>query len=131
MGLSDPIADFLTRIRNGLGAKHRYVEISWSRMREQLAEILKREGLVDDFLIKKEGCKGTIRVYLKYIGRNPVIHGLERVSKPGLRRYVTAEAIPQFFGGLGVSILSTSQGVMVGSEARKRGIGGELLCRVW
>lgn len=131
MGLSDPIADFLTRIRNGLSAKHRYVDLSWSRMRERLTEILKEQGLVDDFLIKKEGTVGVIRIYLKYTGRNPVIQGLKRVSKPGLRRYVTAETIPQFFGGLGIPIVSTSQGVLVGNEARKRGIGGELLCLVW
>jgi small subunit ribosomal protein S8 len=112
-------------------AKHRYVDLSWSKMRERLTVILKEEGLVDDYLIKKEGTKGTIRVYLKYTGRNPVIQGLKRMSKPGLRRYVTAENIPNFFGGLGVPIVSTSQGILAGKEARKRNIGGELLCLVW
>lgn len=131
MGLSDPIADFLTRIRNGLTAKHRYVDLGWSKMKERLSEILKEEGLVDDYLIKKEGTKGVIRIYLKYTGRNPVLQGLKRVSKPGLRRYVTTEDIPQFFGGLGIPILSTSQGILAGRDARQRGIGGELLCLVW
>lgn len=131
MVLSDPIAEFLTCIRNGLTAKHRFVDLGWSKMRERLTEILKEEGLVDDFLIKKDGTKGIIRIYLKYTGRTPVIQGLKRVSKPGLRQYVAAEDIPEFFGGLGVPIVSTSQGVLVGREARKRGIGGELLCLVW
>ncbi len=131
MGLSDPIADFLTRIRNALIAKHRYTEVRWSKMKERMAEILKEEGLIDDYLIKKEGTMGVIRLYLKYTGRQPVLQGLKRVSKPGLRRYVSAEDIPDFFGGLGIAILSTSQGVIQGGEARKRGIGGELLCLVW
>ncbi len=131
MGFSDPIADYLTRIRNGLTAKHRYVDLGWSKMKERLSEILKEEGLIDDYLVKKEGTKGVIRIYLKYTGRNAVLQGLKRVSKPGLRRYVTAEEIPQFFGGLGVPIISTSQGVLAGRDARQRGIGGELLCLVW
>ena len=131
MGFSDPIADFLTRIRNGLTAKHRYVDLGWSKMKERLSEILKEEGLVDDYLVKKEGTKGVIRVYLKYTGRDPVLQGLKRVSKPGLRRYVTTEQIPQFFGGLGIPILSTSQGILAGRDARQKGVGGELLCLVW
>lgn len=131
MGLSDPIADYLTRIRNGLTAKHRYVELGWSKMKERLSEILKEEGLVDDYLVKKEGTKGVIRIYLKYTGRTPVLQGLKRVSKPGLRKYVTTEEIPQFFGGLGIPILSTSQGILAGRDARQRGVGGELLCLVW
>lgn len=131
MGLSDPIADFLTRVRNGLMAKHRYVDLGWSKMRERLSEVLKEQGLVDDYLVKKEGTKGVIRIYLKYSGRTPVMQGLKRVSKPGLRRYVTKEQIPQFFGGLGIPILSTSQGIVSGAEARKMGVGGELLCLVW
>src|SRR5262245_54522693 len=101
MGLSDPIADFLTRVRNALIAKHRYTEVRWSRMKERMAEILKEEGLIDDYLIKKDGTKGVIRLYLKYTGRSPVLQGLKRVSKPGLRRYVTSDEIPNFFGGLG------------------------------
>ena len=131
MGLSDPIADYLTRIRNAVMAKHRYVDLGWSKMRERLTEILRNEGLVDGFLVKKEGTKGTIRVYLKYTGREPVIQGLKRMSKPGRRRYVTSQDVPQFFGGLGIPILSTSQGVLPGKEARERNLGGELLCLVW
>ncbi len=132
MSVSDPIADFLTIIRNGLMAKHRFVEVHWSKIKEALTQILKEEGLIEGFLLKKEGTIGTLRIYLKYAkGRNPVIQGLKRVSRPGMRKYVTCEEIPDFFGGLGVSILSTSQGIMVGKKARECHIGGELVCFVW
>ncbi|CDR33066.1 30S ribosomal protein S8 [Criblamydia sequanensis] len=132
MALSDPIADFLTRVRNASSAERRYVDICWSKMKEKLAEILKEQGFVENYLVKKENDKrGTIRIFLKYDSRKPVIRGLKRVSKPGLRRYVKHEDIPNFFGGYGVAIVSTSQGVMVGNEATKRRIGGELLCMIW
>jgi small subunit ribosomal protein S8 len=133
MAISDPIADFLTRIRNALRAEHRYVDVSWSRMKENIAEILKNLGFIESFLVKHDNKqRGTMRIFLKYAaGRKPVIQGLTRVSKPGLRRYVTREAIPQFFGGKGVSIISTSQGVLDGADAQRRNIGGELLCLVW
>lgn len=132
MPTSDPIADLLTRVRNGLKAQHRYVDIRWSRMKQDLAEILKGEGFIDDFLVRLEGTHGTMRVFLKYAqGRKPVIQGVKRISKPGRRQYVTCDEIPYFFGGLGVPILSTSQGVMPGREAKKRHIGGEILCHVW
>ena len=133
MAVSDPIADFLTMIRNAIKAEHRYVDVSWSKIKLSIVEILKAEGLVEDFLVKLEtNQRGTIRIFLKYIGgRKPVIQGIKRMSKPGLRRYVGSTDIPTYYGGLGLSILSTSQGVMAGSEARKRQIGGELLCLVW
>ncbi|MCB1113549.1 MAG: 30S ribosomal protein S8 [Chlamydiia bacterium] len=133
MAVSDPVADFLTRIRNSIRAEHRYVDVSWSKLKESLADILKSQGFVEDYLIKKDSPeRGTIRVYLKYThGRQPVIKGLKRVSRPGLRKYVGHEEIPQFFGGMGVSIVSTSQGLLPGKEAKKRKIGGELVCMVW
>ncbi len=132
MALSDPIADFLTRIRNAAQSQHRYVDMSWSKMKENLAEILKGQGFIESYLVKHESKqRGTIRLFLRYNGRQAAIQGLKRVSKPGLRRYVGYEDIPRYYGGMGVSILSTSQGVMAGIEANERKIGGELLCLVW
>ena len=133
MAVSDPVADFLTRIRNAIAAEHRYVDVSWSKMKQTLAEILKSQGFIENFLVKvDEGQRGTIRLFLKYAnGRRPVIQGLKRISKPGLRKYVSHQDIPQFYGNMGLSIVSTSQGVMPGSEAKEKGIGGELLCLVW
>ena len=133
MAVSDPIADFLTMIRNSIKAEHRYVDVSWSKIKLSIVEILKAQGLVEDFLVKLEtNQRGTIRIFLKYVGgRQSVIQGIKRMSKPGLRRYVSSSDIPTYYGGLGLSILSTSQGVMAGSEARKRQVGGELLCLVW
>jgi len=133
MALSDPIADFLTRIRNATKAQHRYVDISWSKMKQNIADILKNQGFIESYLVRQESQqRGTMRVFLKYVhGRQPVIQGLKRISKPGLRRFVGHEDIPSFYGNMGLSIVSTSQGVMAGVEARKRKIGGELLCLVW
>lgn len=133
MAVSDPLADFLTRIRNATRAQHRYVDIPWSKMKQHLAEILKNQGFVENVLVKvDEGKRGTIRLFLKYThGRRPVIQGLRRVSRPGLRKYVGHQDIPHFYGGMGLSIVSTSQGVMAGNDASKRKIGGELLCLVW
>lgn len=133
MAISDPVADFLTRIRNALKAQHRYVDIDWSKMKESIAEILKNEGFIENYLIKKESSqRGTIRIFLKYTkARKPVINGLRRISKPGLRKYVGRNDIPQFFGGLGLSILSTSSGILSGHAANEMKVGGELLCLVW
>lgn len=131
--ISDPIADFLTRIRNATRAQHRYVDVSWSVIKQNIAEILKTHGFIDSFLVKQDERKrGTMRVFLKYTdGRLPVIQGIKRVSKPGLRRYVGHQNIPHFYGGQGLSILSTSNGVMAGFEAVSKKVGGELLCLVW
>jgi small subunit ribosomal protein S8 len=129
--VSDPVADFLTRIRNSSVALHRYVDVPWSRMLQNIADILKNQGYVENYLVKLDKDRGTIRVFLKYEGRQPVIQGLKRVSKPGSRRYVGHNDIPRFYGGQGLSIISTSQGVISGFEASKRNIGGELLCLVW
>ena len=134
MAFNDPIADFLTRIRNSTRAQHRFVDMDWSKMRQRLAEILKNQGFVENYLVKvdDDGRRGTIRLFLKYAdGRCSVIKNLKRVSKPGLRKYVGHQDIPRFHGNMGLSIVSTSQGVMAGDEANKRGIGGELLCLVW
>lgn len=133
MALSDPIADFLTRIRNAIRAEHRYVDADWSKMKENIAKVLKEQGFIEDSLVQKdEKGRGKIRVFLKYAaGRNPVIQGLERVSRPGLRRYIGHQEIPRFYGDMGLAIISTSQGVLAGKEASKRKLGGELLCRIW
>lgn len=133
MAFNDPIADFLTRIRNSTKAQHRYVDIDWSKMKQNLAEILKNQGFIENYLLKvDENQRGTMRLFLKYAsGRRPVIQGMRRISKPGLRKYVGHQDIPRFYGNMGLSIISTSQGVMDGSEARKRKIGGELLCLIW
>jgi small subunit ribosomal protein S8 len=133
MAVNDPVADFLTRIRNAIKAQHRYVDVDWSKMKQSLAEILKSQGFIENYLVKvDDGQRGTIRMFLKYAsGRRPVIQGLKRISKPGLRKYVGHQDIPRFYGNMGLSIVSTSQGVMPGKEAKERGIGGELLCLVW
>jgi len=133
MAVSDPLADFLTRIRNSGRAQHRFVDVSWSKMKQTLAEILKQQGFIENYLVKVDECqRGTIRLFLKYTnGRRPVIQGLKRVSKPGLRKYVGHQEIPRFYGNMGLSIVSTSKGVMPGKEASEKGIGGELLCLVW
>lgn len=132
MVVSDPIADFLTRIRNAVKAKHRYVDVRWSVLKQSVAEILKSQGFIENVLVNQENGRGTIRVFLKYTeGRQPVIQGLKRMSKPGLRKYVKYDDIPLFYGGMGLSIVSTSQGILPGVEAKKRKVGGELLCLVW
>jgi small subunit ribosomal protein S8 len=130
--LNDPLSDLLTRLRNASRAKHRYVDVGYSKMKEAVIKILKEKGFVAHYLIKEEKKKGTVRVFLKYAGqREPVIRGLKRISKPSLRKYVSCGRIPRVFGGMGISILSTSRGVMEGSVARQQKIGGELLCLAW
>lgn len=131
--MSDPVSDFLTRIRNALQARHRYVDVPLSKLKQNIAVILKEQGFIENFLVKKdEKGRGTMRIFLKYrLGRNPVITGIKRMSKPGLRRYVAADDIPHFYGGLGLSIVSTSKGVLAGQDAQKQKVGGELLCIVW
>ena len=130
--INDPIADMLTRIRNGLIARHGEVRIPHSRVKARIAEILVREGYVEDVDIIAAGINSEIKVKLKYAAnRTPVIHGLKRVSRPGLRVYAGLSAVPRVQGGLGISILSTSRGVMTDREARRARVGGELLCEVW
>jgi small subunit ribosomal protein S8 len=130
--ITDPIADMLTRIRNALIARHDSTDVPVSKLKVSLAETLKREGFIRDFEVLQDGPKRTIRVHLAYSDkREPVIAGLQRVSKPGLRVYVQKREVPRVYGGLGVAIISTSQGVLTGREARRRGLGGEVICYVW
>lgn len=127
----DPIADMLTRIRNASRALLPTVAIPHSKMKESLAKILKAEGYVAEVLVEGATPKKAIKLRLKYEGKKGVIEGIKRVSSPGLRNYVGATEIPRVRGGLGVAVVSTSEGVMTGQEARKKNIGGELLCYVW
>ncbi len=129
---NDPIADLLTRIRNATRAQHRFVDLPKSRLNAEIVRVLKEEGFVQEFQLVEEDVAGYIRAELKYApGRVSLIHGLKRVSKPGLRRYVSCSEIPFVCGGLGIAILSTSCGVMTGKNARAKHVGGELLCTVW
>ena len=132
MTVSDPIADMLTRIRNAIMARHDFVLIPASRMKLSVARILRGEGFISDYEVLRGKPHRVIKIYLKYDDNNqPVLSGLERVSKPGLRVYVQQKEVPRVYGGLGIAILSTSNGVMTGQQARRRGFGGELLCYVW
>lgn len=137
MTITDPIADMLTRIRNGIMAGHTVVAMPHSKVKIAIAEILKSEGFIEDFETTESEDTGfkTLRVNLKYVGerreRQPVISGLERVSKPGRRVYTKKREIPWVLSGLGVAILSTPKGVMSGRRARQLGVGGEILCKVW
>ena len=132
MTVSDPIADILTRIRNAIMVRHESVMIPASRMKLAIARILKEEGFISDYEVVRGKPQRTIKIFLKYDDKNePVLSGLERVSKPGLRVYVQKKEIPRVYGGLGVVIISTAKGVMTGQQAWRQGIGGELLCYVW
>ena len=132
MSLSDPIADMLTRIRNASRAGLEVVEMPRSNMKSEIAKILKREGYILDYTTEGQGGKKTLRLYLKYLSEDePVIQGLKRASRPGLRRYVGADNMPKVLGGMGVAILSTSKGLLTARQARKDKVGGEVLCYVW
>jgi small subunit ribosomal protein S8 len=128
--MTDPISDMLTRIRNANRALLPQAQIPHSKLKESVAGILKSEGYVADFSVETTPLK-VIKIKLKYTGRKPVIEGLQRVSRPGLRRYSGATKVPRVLGGLGTTILSTSQGVMTAVQARKKNVGGEILCVVW
>lgn len=132
MVMTDPIADFLTRIRNANSVNHEKVEIPASKMKKTLAEILKDEGFIKDFEYIEDGKQGMLRLYLKYgTNKTKVITGIKRISKPGLRVYAKKDELPRVLGGLGIAIVSTSQGVMSDKKARKNGLGGEVICYVW
>ena len=132
MSMTDPIADMLTRIRNGVTAKHDFVNMPASKMKVAIARVLKEEGFIRDFAIEPDGSRSMLKIELSYTGRKePVLSGIKRVSKPGLRVYVQKREIPRVLGGLGVAILSTPEGVMTGQHARQKAIGGEILCYVW
>ncbi|ALS26187.1 30S ribosomal protein S8 [Paenibacillus cisolokensis] len=132
MVMSDPIADMLTRIRNANVVRHEVVEMPASKVKKQIAEILKREGFIRDAEFIDDNKQGIIRIFLKYGSNNErVITGLKRISKPGLRVYAKVNEIPRVLGGLGIAIISTSQGIMTDKEARQVKSGGEVLCYVW
>ena len=134
MSMTDPISDMLTRIRNALRARHNRVEIPHSRLKERLADILKREGYLDAVAVAKpkEGGFPVLRIALRCSPPGvPVLNGLERVSKPGRRVYCSKDDIPKVLGGLGVSVVSTSRGLMSGEDCKKAGVGGEILCNIW
>ena len=130
--ISDPIADMLTRLRNAMKSKHQKVDVPASKLKSEIARILKDEGYILNYKIVDEGSHKAIRVYLKYTAASlPVISHIERISRPGCRVYVGKDDIPKVLGGLGDNILTTPKGVMTGKTARKEGVGGELLCTVY
>src|ERR1700693_5954978 len=132
MMTTDPIADMLTRMRNALSARHPKVDVPASRLKGDIAKILKDEGYIANYKLTEDGTKKSIRIYLKYTpGNMPVISRIERVSRPGCRVYVGSREVPKVLGGLGISILTTARGVMTGSTARKEHVGGEILCQLW
>ncbi len=132
MSQSDPIADFLTRVRNASAAKLRYADIRWNKTVQRMAEVLKSANFIEHILVRTEDGCPKMRVFLKYgVRRTPVIRGVSRVSSPGCRRYVGSNKIPKVMNGLGLAVMSTPQGIMSGKNAREKGIGGEVLCYVW
>jgi len=132
MRLTDPVADMLARIRNAISARHQKVDIPTSKLKTEIARILKEEGYIANFKAMEEGGHKILRVYLKYDNNNEAaISNVERVSRPGCRVYVRRSDIPRVLGGLGINILTTPRGVMTGKQARREGVGGELLCQVW
>jgi small subunit ribosomal protein S8 len=132
MSFSDPIGDMLTRIRNASNARHEKVLIPASGLKLRIAEVLREEGFLKDFVRHEDGPQGAITILLKYTPeRTPAITDIKRVSRPGLRRYVPTDSIPRVLNGMGIAILSTSKGVLVDREARKQKVGGELICTVW
>ena len=129
---SDPIGDMLTRIRNAQMARHPKVDVPASKLKMEIARILKEEGFITNFKLAEDGAKKSIRIYLKYTSGNvPLISRIERVSRPGCRVYVASREVPKVLGGLGINILTTPRGVMTGSAARKEHLGGEVLCQLW
>ncbi len=132
MNVTDPIADMLTRIRNASLARHRELTLPSSRIKRDIARILVEEGFIESYATSQDGVQELLTLQLKYVeGRTPVVSGLKRISKPGLRVYARKTEIPRILGGLGTAILSTSHGIMTGQSARKLNLGGEVLCYVW
>jgi len=133
MSMTDPIADFLTRIRNASRAKHSRVDIPASRVKGEIAKIMLKAGYIGDLKFVDDDKQGLLRVYLKYDrkGNAPAIEGMQRISKPGRRVYAKKDEIPRVMGGYGVVVLSTSHGILTGTQAKERGVGGEVLCQIW
>jgi small subunit ribosomal protein S8 len=131
MSLSDPVADFLGRIRNAISAKHEKVDIPASRMKLEITKILKDEGYIQNFKVQEDNKQGIIRIFLKYSDGVPVITGLKQISRPGKRIYTRKQKLPKVIGGLGVAIVSTSKGIMTSEQSLHSGVGGEVLCEIW
>lgn len=132
MSFTDPVADFLTRIRNGIKARHQKIDVPASKLKVEIARILKEEGYISNYKATEEEGKKVVRVYLKYGADNSAaISNVKRISRPGCRVYVGKNEIPRILGGLGVAILTTPKGVMTGKQARKEGVGGEILCEIY
>ena len=132
MNSTDPIADMLTRIRNASAARHKDLTVPSSKVKREIARVLTEEGFIESWATAPDGVQETLSMRLKYVeGRTPVVSGLKRISKPGLRVYARKTEIPRVLGGLGLVVLSTSRGIMTGSQARKLNLGGEVLCYVW
>jgi len=132
MSMTDPIADYLTRIRNALHAKKKYVDIPASNMKRKISRILLDQGFIKRFIVIDDGRQGLIRIWLKYDENDePVIHRLERVSTPGRRKYVTVDELPRVMNNLGVAILTTPKGIITSREAKRQHVGGEVLCNIW
>jgi len=132
MVLTDPIADMLTRIRNANMAEKKIVQMPHSKMKSELARLLKSEGFIKDYTMENEDGKSVLNIFLKYTAdREPIIQGLRRISKSSCRKYVASDEVPRVLGGIGIAILSTSSGVMTDNEARQQKVGGEVLCYVW
>ena len=131
MNITDPIADMLTRIRNANAQRHETVDVPSSKLKKSIAEILLNEGYIKSFEEIEDNAQGIIRITLKYVNKQKVITGLKRISKPGLRVYATKDELPKVLGGLGIALISTSKGIMTDKNARKEGIGGEVLAFVW
>ena len=129
--MTDPIADFFTRVRNGLMVHHGAVEMPSSKMKVRIAEILKEEGFIKNFRVREDGGQGVLKLYLKYHNGDAAIRGIKRISKPGRRTYVSSRNIPKVLSGLGIAIITTSSGVMTDQLCREKGIGGEVLGHVW
>jgi small subunit ribosomal protein S8 len=131
MTMTDPIADYLTRLRNALQARHKRVDVPASNLKRELTKLLLAHKMIAGFTEEKTGPQGVLHIQLKYYEGEPVIRGLKRISTPGLRRYTDADSIPRVKGGLGIAILSTSKGLMTDRQARAARVGGEILCEIW
>lgn len=131
MPVTDPIADYLTRVRNAVKAKKKYVDIPASKMKISISDILKNNNFIKDFVIFEDNKQNVIRVQLKYSQNGPALSGLRRISTPGLRKYVPADSVPKVLNGLGLSIISTSKGLLTDRDAKKANVGGEVICYIW
>ncbi len=131
MSVSDPIANFLTQIRNSVKAKKKFVDVPSSNMKVKMAEIMKDAKFIKDFNVIEDNKQNLLRIHLQYLSGTPSITGLKKISKPGLRMYAAKENVPRVYNGLGIAIISTSKGLMTDSQARKNSVGGEIICHIW